>query len=309
MQWDEDPRPAVTKYREFLESLRNRDLSLAPTPQRPRSKKMDTQGSTQFSSVYAFSHFDSYVSSEENLLSVGKRGDGDKVKKVPNKTTFIADQTLSDRRERMEYDQRMDEKDSLEGSPSPPSPTLPPSILKEMDTQGTTKFYSVYKLSNYDSYLGSDENLLSAAKRGDGCKVKELLKKGSDPNMKDEIGCTPIHNAVKKRHWEVAELLIHRGADPDIRDNAGWTPLHYAAKYGPTESVQMLLMHVADPNAKDKSDWTPLHIAAREKNHLLVKSLLDAGADMKAKNKFGKPPWYYAEDKEVREVFLDYPYP
>jgi ankyrin repeat protein len=62
-------------------------------------------------------------------------------------------------------------------------------------------------------------NLHKAAFAGDVERVKELLKKGADPNTKDKKGRTPLHAAAYKGHVEVVKLLLEHGADPNIKIN------------------------------------------------------------------------------------------
>jgi ankyrin repeat protein len=75
-------------------------------------------------------------------------------------------------------------------------------------------------------------DLHSAASAGDAERVRELLKKGADPNAKNEYGNTPLHEAASRGHVDVVRLLLEHGADPNIQNNIGWTPLHLAAFWG-----------------------------------------------------------------------------
>ena len=59
-------------------------------------------------------------------------------------------------------------------------------------------------------------DLHSAAFEGDAERVRELLKKGADPNVRDEDGDTPLHDAASVGHVNVVRLLLEHGADPNI---------------------------------------------------------------------------------------------
>ncbi len=59
-------------------------------------------------------------------------------------------------------------------------------------------------------------DLHKAALLGDAEKVKELLKKGTDPNIRDEKGQTPLHIAASGGNVDVVKLFLERGADPNI---------------------------------------------------------------------------------------------
>ena len=61
--------------------------------------------------------------------------------------------------------------------------------------------------------------LSKAARTGNIAEVKKHLATGADMNAKDMYGDTPLHDAVKRGHREVVELLITNGAGYEY---AGW---------------------------------------------------------------------------------------
>ncbi len=128
-----------------------------------------------------------------------------------------------------------------------------------------------------------EHELLRAAKRGDLEKVKELLRRGADPNFTTLYGMTALHYAAMAGHVDVVKLLLEWGANPNIRREGEWTPLHYAASHGHINIVKLLLERGADPNIKDISGITPLHVASSKGYSEMVKLLLDKGADPYAK--------------------------
>ena len=44
---------------------------------------------------------------------------------------------------------------------------------------------------------------------------------GADPNLRDEVGQTPLHKAVLCGEENVIQALLIHGADPDITDSVG----------------------------------------------------------------------------------------
>jgi cytohesin len=136
-------------------------------------------------------------------------------------------------------------------------------------------------------------DLHSAASAGDVERVRELLKKGANPNVRDEFGYTPLHWAAYEGHVDVVKLLLKHGANLNARDEDGWTPLHRAASRGHVEVVKLLLEHGADPNIKG-AGYTPLHVAAYVGYVEVVKLLLEHGADPNIKNKSGSTPLHFA---------------
>jgi hypothetical protein len=108
----------------------------------------------------------------------------------------------------------------------------------------------------------------------DAERIKKLLEEGTDPNIRDGDGNTPLHFAASKGCVEVARLLLEHGADLNAKNEGGWTPLHEAAFNGRVDVVKLLLEHGADPTVKNKDGDTPLDIA-RAEGHREVVSLIE----------------------------------
>jgi hypothetical protein len=64
---------------------------------------------------------------------------------------------------------------------------------------------------------------------------------------------TPFHVASRRRHMDVAQLLLDHGADADARDDDGYSPLLRASREGDVKLAQFLLKHGVDTEARDKS--------------------------------------------------------
>jgi len=58
--------------------------------------------------------------------------------------------------------------------------------------------------------------------------VKQHIAAGTDVNMKDDVGLTPLHFAAGEGHKEIAELLITKGADINAKNDGDETPLDWA---------------------------------------------------------------------------------
>jgi ankyrin repeat protein len=83
-------------------------------------------------------------------------------------------------------------------------------------------------------------DLHSAALEGGAERVKELLKKGANPNIQDEKGRTPLHEAAHEGRVDVVKLLLVHGADPAVKDKDGRTPLDLARAEGRREVVLVI---------------------------------------------------------------------
>jgi RNA polymerase sigma factor (sigma-70 family) len=181
--------------------------------------------------------------------------------------------------------------------------------------------------------------MLRAAARGDGTKVRELLDRDAgltgphDDDEKGHPGITPLHYAAEAGQLEVARLLLDRGADPNVRDRShGLTPLGWASVFPKQkremaefllsrgaqadvfcasalgmddELEQILAADASVANQKlSRSDCgaRALHVAAWRGHLDAVQILLAHGADPRATDDAGKTPDMVAEKAGHAEV-------
>jgi ankyrin repeat protein len=143
---------------------------------------------------------------------------------------------------------------------------------------------------------GSLENaLVSAARKGNLARVRELLAQGANPNGHIEgadYRRTPLGEAAKNGSPEILKALLDAGAEvdkPTLEFPArSITPLMLAAKAGHPEAVSALLKAGANVGARDTElvggGATPLHYGARTGNPEVLKLLIAAGADVSARD-------------------------
>jgi hypothetical protein len=84
------------------------------------------------------------------------------------------------------------------------------------------------------------------------------------------MGWTDLHKAALVGNAERVKELLKKGANPNVQDEYGWTPLHEAALLGRVDVVKLLLEHGADPTVKDGRWKTPLDLAKAEGYHGVV---------------------------------------
>lgn len=184
------------------------------------------------------------------------------------------------------------------------------------------------------AHAGSYDDYFQAAQNDDADTVKDLLRRGFDPNtVEPDRGDTGMILALRENSMKVFKLLLDTpGADINygVRNGdtalmiaafkanreavrmllakgaqvnrSGWAPLHYAAAAGDNEIVQMLMDKDADLDAKSPNNTTPIMMAARGGHILTVKLLLDAGADATLKNDAGMTAIDFAQQGGHKDI-------
>jgi ankyrin repeat protein len=129
-------------------------------------------------------------------------------------------------------------------------------------------------------------------------EVREMLDESPElVNIENEN--TPLFVAVQAGHLAMVKELLKRGADPDDGDME--TPLHVASKAGRLDIMEALLSR-ADVNAKDAAEWTPLHVAAAAGQLRAARLLLDKGASTEARTEDGQTPIELAQTRRHPRV-------
>ena len=94
-----------------------------------------------------------------------------------------------------------------------------------------------------------------------------------------------IYNAVDRGNIEAIKQHIAAGTDVNVKNEFGWTPLHYAALKGQKEIAELLIAKGADVNAVGDLGRTPLDLAYAETADLLRKHGGKTGEELKAEGK------------------------
>ena len=101
----------------------------------------------------------------------------------------------------------------------------------------------------------------------------------------------------------ILEMLLEKGTNPNITNWIGVTPLHTMAEQGDTERAEIIIKHGADLNPIDGNRQTPLHLATERFQKEVITLLLDKGADFNLKNVWGKIPFDLAQNETIRKLF------
>lgn len=132
-----------------------------------------------------------------------------------------------------------------------------------------------------EKLTGGRTVLFLPAYEGDLETLEVLVAAGGDVNAVDDIGYTPLKNAVMGRKPEAIRWLVAKGAKVNqapTKVNAGETALHVAIDRAFPDVVKLLLELKANPNAKAKYAGTPLQQAQKGDQDDVVALLKAAGA-------------------------------
>ena len=117
--------------------------------------------------------------------------------------------------------------------------------------------------------------------------VKKLLRYGLDPNLKDEYGMSPLHNASRASDLkiEMIQELLKYDANPNIETYEGFTPLSSiccsSSDNGKkVEAVSLLISYGGKVNHQNFYGYSILLQAASKKDNFeVIAKLLEHGAD------------------------------
>ena len=123
-------------------------------------------------------------------------------------------------------------------------------------------------------------NVAEAASREEWDKVKDLVDKGGDVNIRDGQGLTALHHAVDRTNVEMCKFLLGHGADVAVRDKDGNMAISRAILSRGLNSLDVVRLLLTDVtvNAVNNCGECPLHLAARHHLVDIVQLLVDRGA-------------------------------
>jgi ankyrin repeat protein len=126
--------------------------------------------------------------------------------------------------------------------------------------------------------------LLVAASHDDVAQVRQLLKTGADPNVRNKLDTTPLLEAALHSNPEIMKALLDAGADPNAAGADGQTPLMLVARGTSVAAAKMLLDKGASAKAAESQrQQTALMWAAANSQGPMARLLVERGADLDAK--------------------------
>ena len=105
-------------------------------------------------------------------------------------------------------------------------------------------------------------------------RIKDLILRGANPEVKDRWGICPFHWASYLGDITLAQLCIDGGVDINVLDRDDETALHWACDGNSLELAEFLLVLGLNPNAKTRSGKTILDYSHTEEMRNLVKKYM-----------------------------------
>lgn len=103
-------------------------------------------------------------------------------------------------------------------------------------------------------------------------------------DARDELGNTPLWDAVARCDEIAVQILCNRGADVNLSTFEGGLPLVFAARSGYINIVHILLKHDANPEATDQYGASALHASTSPE---ITEALIDGGCFINIKSRYG----------------------
>lgn len=121
------------------------------------------------------------------------------------------------------------------------------------------------------------------ARNGNTEMLEKLMPYLSDPNVRNEHGCTPLLMAARHGYASCVQMLLRFGAKVSICDIPnGLSPVHHSAKNGHVHCLALLVDNAEDKSIIDLADnlrRTALMLAVSNSHTDCVTTLIKSGAD------------------------------
>lgn len=130
------------------------------------------------------------------------------------------------------------------------------------------------------------------------------LENGFSPNEIGHNGWTPFLLSVANGDKRLAELFIEYGADINVKNTLGRSALHFAIKYNFSDFVELLIKRGVDVNISEDCGYAkpPIIEAAIEGNINIVEQLIKAGANVDVTDINKKTALNYAEENSFGDI-------
>jgi ankyrin repeat protein len=140
--------------------------------------------------------------------------------------------------------------------------------------------------------------------------LEELINRNAPISAQNNVGKTPLHEAVQCKRLSRAHLLLAQHPEKiiNIKDQLGRTALHLAAQHNLVDMPKLLQEEGADLDAQDNEGFTPLHLAVQQGLLGTVTRLIGLGANIYVQDNQGRTPLYWAITKNrqaITKIFIN----
>lgn len=142
--------------------------------------------------------------------------------------------------------------------------------------------------------------LYMSVRLGDVAYVRYYCREGGTLDMRNAIGCTPLHVACWYGHLEIVGILCERCSDPNALDGHGITPLSHIMsplahnRPAAIAVIRCLLEFGSDVNRGGTIHGTPVHLSAYFGRLDVLEALCESGADIEKPTRDGATPLHSA---------------
>lgn len=169
-------------------------------------------------------------------------------------------------------------------------PATSPSVVKpDWQLRSDVQRAGPWSRASSDTVSSATQELMAllAGQRWSDA-LTALKERNPEVNRPDEQGRTPLGLAAQAGQVSLVRELLRRGANPDQTGPDGRTPLGLAAWEGHVVVVKDLLRQGAQVALPDRRGKTPLHRACAGGHLPVVKTLIEAGADWRTRDTSGR---------------------
>ena len=121
--------------------------------------------------------------------------------------------------------------------------------------------------------------------------VKYLISSGSDINVTNKSGVTPLLLAIEKNNLNIVKLLLLCGVDINYENDEHYNALLHATSFGHFEIVKLLVKFGVDLDFKYYKHRTPINVAIFEHYNDIAKYFIDENIDICFDNNIYSSPF------------------